>query len=102
MLDAKDQSPVLTYSVYQMYFSERDFDETRFLSTLSTNMLQLNDIKTNGMLVDTNFVFPYNNKSRLIYSAYPGTANVFSVVVTTTYPSGIVIQDVYIFFKLKP
>ena len=93
MLDAQNQSPVLTYSVYQMYFSERDFDERRFLSKLSTSMLQLNDIKTNGMLVDANFVFQHNNKSRLIYSAYPGTANVFSVVVTTTYPSGNVIQE---------
>ena len=93
VLDAQNQSPVLTYSVYQMYFSERDFDESRFLSKLSTSMLQLNDIKTNGMLVDANFVFPHNNKSRLIYSAYPGTANIFSVIVTTTYPSGIVPQD---------
>ena len=93
VLDAQNQSPVLTYSVYQMYFSERDFDESRFLSKLSTSMLQLNDIKTNGMLVDANFVFPHNNKSRLIYSAYPGTAIIFSVIVTTTYPSGIVPQD---------
>ena len=82
-----NQSPVLTYSIYQLYFSERDFDEARYLSTLSTSMLQLEDIKANGRLVDTNFVFQTNNKSRLIYSAYPGTATVLSVVVTTTYPS---------------
>ena len=50
-------------------------------------MLQLNDIKANGDIVDTNFVFQTNNKSQLMYSAYPGTATVFSVIVTTTYPS---------------
>ena len=87
VLNIRNQSPVLTYSIYQLYFSERDFDEARYLSKLSTSMLQLEDIKANGRLVDTNFVFQTNNKSRLIYSAYPGTATVLSVVVTTTYPS---------------
>lgn len=81
------QAPVLTYSVYQMYFSERDFNEDHFLLELSSKMLQVDDIKTNGELVDTNFVFQNNNKSSLTYSAYPGTATVFSVIVTTTYPS---------------
>ena len=81
------QAPVLTYSVYQMYFSERDFNEEHFLLSLSTKMLQVDNIKTNGKLVDTNFVFENNNKSSLTYSAYPGTATVFSVIVTTTYPS---------------
>ena len=81
------QAPVLTYSVYQMYFSERDFNEDHFLTKLSTTMLQVDNIKANGELVDTNFVFQNNNKSSLTYSAYPGTATVFSVIVTTTYPS---------------
>ena len=81
------QAPVLTYSVYQMYFSERDFNEEHFLLSLSTKMLQVDNIKANGKLVDTNFVFENNNKSSLTYSAYPGTATVFSVIVTTTYPS---------------
>ena len=61
--------------------------EEHFLLSLSTKMLQVDNIKTNGKLVDTNFVFENNNKSSLTYSAYPGTATVFSVIVTTTYPS---------------
>ena len=82
-------SPILTYAVYQHYLAERSFDEEKFLSQLSNTMLRLDDIVSRGNLVDDVFVMRNvtpAEANRVMFSAYPGTAVIFSVVVTTIYP----------------
>ena len=44
VLDVQDQTPVLTYTVYQTYFSERDFEESRFLSKVVRKCLLFNTL----------------------------------------------------------
>ena len=81
-----ESGPILTYSIYQHYLTERDYDQDRFLSELSTSMLQLDDIIDNGQLVDPAFISKSReSKSKIVFSSYPGTAVIFSVIVTTTY-----------------
>jgi hypothetical protein len=98
-----NSSPIITYSVYQHYLSERNFDKDNYLSKLTTTMLRLDDIIENGNLVDDDFVKSNATPSggnRVVFSAYPGTAVLFSVVVTTIYPdvngSDLELSSVYV------
>lgn len=83
---SKVGSPILTYEVYQQYLTEQDYDQDQFLARLSLSMLKLDDITKNGRLIDANFVVHNKNNDSFVFSAYPGTGVIFSVVVTTLYP----------------
>ena len=93
---SNSESPILTYSVYQRYLSEQDYDEENFLSSLSTLMLQPDDIVSHGFRINPDFVIRNGSKgsSRLIHSSYPGTASLFAVIVTTNYPNQNNTRDV--------
>ena len=72
------------YSVYHRYLGERDLDEDTFLDELSSTMLEESSVLTHGKLLDYDFVTQKSVNStfsRVLYSAYPGTASVFAVVV---------------------
>ena len=81
---AEDEEAVLTYNVYQHYLAERNLDQQSFLSHLSSTMLNLDDIISNGQLVNDDFILTNDTKKRVSFAAYPGTAVIFSVVVTSS------------------
>ena len=84
IIEEHEESAVLTYNVYQHYLAERNLDEQSFLTHLSSSMLNLDDIVSSGKLVNDDFIFLTNNDTerKISFAAYPGTAVIFSVIVT--------------------
>jgi len=81
-----EEEAVLTYNVYQHYLAERNLDQQSFLSHLASTMLNLDDIISNGQLVNDDFILANDTgRKRVVsFAAYPGTAVIFSVVVTSS------------------
>lgn len=71
------------YFIYQRFLQERNFRDDYFLTELAETMLLEDDIVAAGSLVASGFVqIPdVTNGRRVSFSAYPGTAVVFAVVV---------------------
>lgn len=79
---------IFTYQVYQYYLAERNFDEQTFLEGLSTSMLSIDDVELHGVRVNGDLLSRHDNKSvenRVVFAAYPGTAELFAVVAMTSW-----------------
>jgi len=85
------ENTMFHYQVYRYWFKEGDFSQDSYIYGLS-NMLFKKDIEVNGVLVQSHFVKrdPQAQQVTVKFPSFPGTNQLFAVVVTTTTetPSG--------------